>query len=355
MQAAEEIRTLRDVLIELTGQGLLDQQAMSRIEQHLAKDSVHDSEPWFVKLLMAIGAWVAAICFVACLPSVGLVYGRASIVFWAVAFLGVATSLRRRTQHVFLLQLALALSVVGHCLALVGATTLATSYTGHFAAVAAAAIILCLVLYPLYCDSLHRFLSCLLAAGCLTAWIVESQVWQLIHVDMLTKIVAIGIVFMYRTDLRMLRPLGYAMAISMPASLFLVLLNVGVSEDAFAALWWPANIILAVTLIWLYQRVVGGWEQLRSEPLMLAVGATVCLASFTTPGVLAALGLMVLGYARGDRYLLGIGVAFFPVFIVVFYYEWQISLLVKSWIMAGSGAVLLSARWLLSLRTWAKE
>ena len=66
-------------------------------------------------------------------------------------------------------------------------------------------------------------------------------------------------------------------------------------------------------------------------------------------------GMGVLGYARRDRHLLGIGVAFFPVFIVVFYYEWQISLLIKSWIMAGSGAVLLLARWYLSSRSWARE
>ena len=48
---------------------------------------------------------------------------------------------------------------------------------------------------------------------------------------------------------------------------------------------------------------------------MIAVVATMCLATVTTPGILAALGLMVLGYARNDRYLLAMGVLFFPVFI----------------------------------------
>ena len=56
------------------------------------------------------------------------------------------------------------------------------------------------------------------------------------------------------------------------------------------------------------------------------------------------LGLLVLGYARNDRYLLSIGILFFPVFIVVFYYEWQFSLFIKSWILMGSGAVLLVTR-----------
>ncbi|MCP4195429.1 MAG: DUF4401 domain-containing protein [Planctomycetaceae bacterium] len=54
--------------------------------------------------------------------------------------------------------------------------------------------------------------------------------------------------------------------------------------------------------------------------------------------------MLVLGYARNDRYLLSIGILFFPVFIVVFYYEWQFSLFIKSWILMGSGAVLLVTR-----------
>ena len=141
------------------------------------------------------------------------------------------------------------------------------------------------------------------------------------------------------------------MAISLPASLFLVLLPEGIGD----APWWPANVVLAAALVWLFQWVAGGWDRLRTEPLMIAVIATMCLATFTTPGILAALGLMVLGYARNDRYLLAMGVLFFPVFIVVFYYEWEISLLIKSWIMAGSGAILLSARWFLNMRGWAKE
>ncbi len=181
-----------------------------------------------------------------------------------------ATLLRRLTRHVFPTQLALALSAAGHFFALYGAV-LASPGRGELAGCAVVSIVLCLVLYPLYADSLHRFVSCLLAAGCLTTWIVSEQVWPLIHVEMLAEIIAIGLAFMYRPDLRMLRPLGYAMAVLVPASLFLVLLP----ENVFAAPWWPANVILAMALIWLYHWVAGSWGALRSEPLVLAVLVTV--------------------------------------------------------------------------------
>lgn len=350
-QSTKPAPTLYDVLADLNGQGLLDSSALPQVEEYLAKIATKRSELWFVKLLVAAGAWVAAICFVTCLGIADLFDEKPWILFsWAAAFLTAATLLRRLTRHVFPIQLALALSAAGHFFALYGASELSRG-PGEVAAVAVAAIVLCLVLYPLYPDSLHRFLSSLLAAGCLTTWIVTEEVWPLIHVEMLAKTLAIGLVFMYRPDLRMLRPLGYAMAVSVPASLFLVLLP----EDVFAAPWWPANVILAAALIWLYRWIAGSWQAMRSEPLVLAVLTTLGLAGFTTPGLLAALGLMVLGYARRDNHLLGIGIAFFPVFIVVFYYEWQISLLIKSWIMAGSGAVLLAARWYLSSRRWARE
>lgn len=351
MASAESVKTLGEVLAELLERELLDAEGLSLIKQHLAKRESHHHEPWFVKFLLALGAWIAAICFVTCLGIANLIGDDWRILFlWGGVFIVSATVLRRFSDHIFPIQLALAVSSMGHGLVIAGAA----NFSGGdrpFAYIATASVGLCLVLYFIYPDNLHRFLSCLVAAGLLAAWIVESDFWPLLHLAILAKVVTIGIVFTYRPEPFILRPLGYAMAIALSASLFLVLLPEGIEGIQ----WWPANVILTAALVWLFQWVAGGWDRLRSEPLMIVVASTVCLAAFTTPGILAALGLMVLGYARHDRYLLAMGVLFFPIFIVVFYYEWQISLLTKSCIMAGSGATLLLARWFLSLRGWAKE
>lgn len=351
MATIESVKTLGDVLVELHERGLLDDKGLSLIKEYLAKQLPSDGEPWLVKLLMAIGAWGAAICFVICLGIANLLDNHwLTFLAWGSAFVVAATALRRVSNHVFPVQLALAASSVGHGLMIAGAAEL---FTGHIALGSATmtSIALCLILYRLYPDNLHRFLSCLFSAGMLTTWIFDSEIWPLLHLEIMAKVATIGFVFLYRSDLIILRPLGYAMAISLIASLFLVLRP----SDFGNVPWWPANVILAGALIWLFQWIAGGWERLRSEPLMIAVAATICLATITTPGILAALGLMVLGYARNNRSLLALGALFFPVFIVVFYYELQISLFTKSWIMAGSGATLLLARWFLSHRGWAKE
>jgi Domain of unknown function (DUF4401) len=350
MHISKPRTTWVELLRHLQDRGLLDAGAAARIADDLQNRHQSRSEPWFVQALLALGAWVAAIFFIICLAIADLIDDEpVSLFAWGAAFLIAATVLRNLTRHIFPVQLALALSVVGHVLVLAGAGALFDF--DEFSAIAVAAVLLCIALYPLYRDSTHRFLSCLLASECLTVWIATEEVEELIHILILVKIVLIGVVFIYRTDLTALRPLGYALAVSVPANLFLVI----VPEDVMNTPWWPANVVLAAALVWLYQWIAGGWRQLRQEPLAVAVIATLLLAAVTTPGVLAAVGLMVLGYARRDALLLGIGVAFFPVFIVVFYYELETTLLIKSWIMAASGSVLLAARWYLSRRDWAVE
>ncbi len=339
--------TLRQLLDRLQQQDLLDEAARAQIVERLAQASDGEGEPWFVQALLAVGAWIAAVCFIACLGIAGFLRGEEiGLLAWGAGLVVAATVLRRLTDHIFPAQLALAVSVAGHGFILTGAGMLAESVAG----VTSAALLLCIVLYPLYRDALHRFLSCLLASGCVTAWIMIDGVTELIHIAILAKTLALGLVFMYRTDLTWLRPLGYALALSIPANLFLVLLP----ETQAETHWWPANVVLAAALIWLYAWAAGGVARLKEEPLVVAVVATVCLATFTTPGVLAAIGLLVLGYARRDALLLTMGGAFFPVFLVVFYYELETSLLTKSYLLMGSGAVLLLARAFLNRRGWAK-
>lgn len=338
-----------DLLRDLQEQGRLDPARAERIAEHLHQHDEASTEPWFIQALLAVGAWVAAICFIVFLAIANLLDDTpSSLLLWGAGLLVTATCLRNLARHVFFVQFALALSVMGHACVLYGAARLFPN--DHGASVAVAATILCIALYLLYRDATHRFLSCLLASACLTAWIARADVAQLIHVLILAKVVLTGIVFMYRTDLVALRPLGYAMALSMPGNLLLVIV-----PDAVQTPWWPANVVLAAALGWLYYWIVEGERRRKGEPLLVAVIATLALSAVATPGVLAAIGLMVLGYARRDATLLGIGITFFPIFIVVFYYELETTLLVKSWIMAATGGVLLATRAYLTRRQWTIE
>lgn len=210
---------------------------------------------------------------------------------------------------------------------------------------------LCALLYRVYADTVHRFLSCLLVAVTATAWMVVSGLHDGLHVLVLCEMVGIGILFTNLWRSAALRPMAYALAVSLPLTLLLVLAPV----ERVHTSWWPSRMILTAGLLWLYQWVAGGWAPLRKPPLIWAVVATLLLGAVSTPGVLAGIGLLVLGYGRPDRLLLGLGALFFPAFIGIYYYNLDTPLVAKSWILAASGAVLLLARWGLSRGTWARE
>jgi uncharacterized membrane protein len=70
------------------------------------------------------------------------------------------------------------------------------------------------------------------------------------------------------------------------------------------------------------------------------------LGIFTTPGILVAVGLLIAGYAFGDRILTALAYLSLPSFLVFFYYALNVDLAHKSLVIAGSGVLLLVVRWI---------
>lgn len=151
-----------------------------------------------------------------------------------------------------------------------------------------------------------------------------------------------------------LRPLAYACLLAAPGVLLLINLFGAWDRGSDVTPVWPSSVLLALGLLWLYRRL-GGPGAYKAEWARIAVVATVLLAAFTNPGVLAAIGLLAMGYALADRTLLALGAAFLPTFIVLYYYALNVSLAYKSWVLAGSGALLLIVRWVVKRRLETKE
>lgn len=352
----EETISLRDVLHRLQARAMLDDADLGHIATYLQRPRLA-AIPWYLKLLVAIGAWVAAICFVGFLGVADLLDFKAALLTWGLIFIAGATVLHFLTKHIFPIQLALAISMAGHVMTLLGASDLLEDGLSYgifpetYFGCALAAAILCPILYPLYRNSLHRFLSCLLVMITATAWMLASHHHHGLHVLVLIGTIGIGLLMTKFHRIRCLRPMAYALAVSLPLTLLLVLAPHGDIETP----WWPSKAILTLGLIWLCQWAAGGPRSLRREPIILAAIAAAVLGAVSTPGILAGVGLMILGYAQEDRPLLGLGIVFFPVFIIAYYYDLDVTLLTKSWILLASGAILLLGRSALGQRPWARE
>src|SRR6185503_17338176 len=99
-----------------------------------------------------------------------------------------------------------------------------------------------------------------------------------------------------------------------------------------------------VAVVWqLCQR--GGAKLVpREHVAALAAAAAVALVSARAPGIAAGLTIVVLGFANGNRTLVGIGILALVAAVSAFYYGIQDTLLAKSQSLAVLGGVLLGIR-----------
>ena len=115
------------------------------------------------------------------------------------------------------------------------------------------------------------------------------------------------------------------------------------------------NIVLTSGLIALFGWAAGGMEKLKREPLAMASIGAVLLGLLSAPGILLAIGLMILGYAKHEKPLIIVSALLMPVFLFLYYYNLDISLMQKSGVLTGSGIVLLAGRLYLKHRRWDAE
>ncbi|MBA2502716.1 MAG: DUF4401 domain-containing protein [Pyrinomonadaceae bacterium] len=357
--------SLDELLARFAEKELVDAAGAEQIRKYVRASEAAAANPWYIKALLAVGAWIAALCFILFLLAAELFNDLGGLLVWGGLFIGGAVVLHRFAgARDFAAQLALALSVAGHVMMFVWVA----ASTEEFAFVPLAALLLCVALYPLYKNALHRFLSCLTAAVMSAAWLLYAEMPDGLHLLVLFEIAGVCLLFTTRgaggrgwPDAT--RPAAYALAVSLLVTLLLVVwLNsfalANIVDERARVFEIPSKIILAASLLYLCWWVAGklkGRLTLLSEPLAIAFVAVIALGILSTPGVLAALALVIIGYERHDRTLLSLGVIFFPVFICAFYYALNVDLLTKSLILIGSGLVLLFARWFMGKRAWVGE
>ena len=354
---ADAARTWEQVLGRLQGQGLVTPEAGQAVTDRLAAPA--ERPHVVIELLVGAGAWAAAVCFVVALDQldqITLIHWRAwqGYATWGALFLAAGVGLRAATDRTFPAQFALALSFAGHVLLMIAAET---RFRGASDAAPAAMTqaVLCAALYRFYRDAIYRIVMPLLAVVmAVVAACAADQPW-LLHALVALGVGSTGWLFLRRRVPSTLRPLACVCAASVPCIVLLLGFWRGALWHGMRAPMWPSTVIVAAGLAALILHLGGGATGLKAPGVRLALAATVALAAISNPGILAAIALLALGYALDDEILLGLGALFLPVFIAFYYHALDVSLARKSWVLAGSGCVLLAARWWLRRRPWARE
>ncbi|GAK61371.1 hypothetical protein U27_01271 [Candidatus Vecturithrix granuli] len=338
--------TLRELLECLKHEGLITSEAISDIQRTLSSESLAGSSPWYIRILVGFSAWVAAILFLASLSGFHIFDSPTSAIIIGFIFILITFSVRRYTDHLFLNQLAFALNLAGQFLLIGGVG----AKTENLSLAAIAAIILeCLLLIG-YPDPIHRFFSIIFSFAAIVALLYDLDIANAIH--LLILLAAGGVLFGWEREATFLTgkyaeffaPIGYGLT-----TVLFFLLIPSILPDLPVSSWWTSTIGLLVFLLVLEFHLLVFHQIPITQPIgmILFIGTViVSIPFYSAPGVIAALLVLLIGFQRGNRLLMGLAFTFLAIFLVAFYYYLDLTLLAKSMILIISGIGLIGLRFL---------
>ena len=316
-----------------------------------------------LNILMGVGALIAGLLFF-----VGL-YEKTSIsVIVALLLVAGAVWLQKQAgedysiKHSVLTQSSLAVMVAGKLWFLTAFGKTLDYYLSVYGydllwSNTLALMLITALTYPIYRVAIDRFLFPFTVLCCTLSSIMgDTGEYSalLFHPFFLCQFAA-ATVLLTRAKIKAdYMPLAYALVFSLCVHVLFLAWVTLTWDDSEVISPYFASLVLTGGLIALFGWAAGGMAKLKTQPLLLASIGAALLGLMAAPGILLALMLLVLGYARHERALLASGVALIPVFLFLYYYQLDLSLLQKSAALAGSGALLLAGRFYLRRKGWDK-
>ena len=117
---------------------------------------------------------------------------------------------------------------------------------------------------------------------------------------------------------------------------------------------WPTQIVMTLGLLGLVLWIAGRNRSEMGEAIWLSLAGILLLGLVSDPGILLALGLLLLGYATHRPPHILLGLFFAILFGFQFYYALDLTLLQKSASLIVSGLLLLGAASFIHWRGWYK-
>lgn len=342
--------TLHTLIDELVAQNLLSPKAQTQtqIAEALTKSTEDSPTPWFISALIGVSAWLSIIPFIFFLYAIDMINnGESTIVVGFILIIGTIFLHYFKRDIVFIEQLALALNLTGQILFMFGIAN-----EENIATAALATFFLEIVLIGIYRDSILRFLSVLLATTAVLVLLNDFDIAQAVHI--LIVLIAAGATWYWINEAHFLtdeimvalyQPLRYGFVIAL--QMVLLLSIVPSFHFIQPETWWYSTLGLTVLLLALEYHLL----QINNIPIYspknyVIFTGTLLVASllYQAPGIIASIILLLLGFQRGNRVLMGLAIIFITVFFVAYYYYLNITLLMKSITLMSAGVALLALR-----------
>ncbi len=322
----------------------VDEAGLGRARKAFA--AFEDAQVWYVSVFSGFAAWLSAILVLAFVYEFGLIQGAVGSLIAGAGLGGIASAARWQPAtrtHPFANQLCLAGVVAAETMVGIGLLDLMVEPWGLLGT----ALVLVGMLFA-YPDGVHRFGVTVASAAFLAAFLYEvSDTWPL-HI-LASPFFAAGLAsFVWEAPLeagplaRLRAPVGFGALVS---AFLLVMLGMWGPEAQQAYTVWTSVGLTAVSLVgllWTVQQEVA-LPNVALGVAVVVVGGVGAL-TLSSPGVVAALAVLLLSFHRRHPLLFGIGSGFLALFLFWFYYDLSLSLYVKAGVLIGTGIVLWLAR-----------
>lgn len=314
--------------------------------------------PWFVRLMLGIAGWIGALFLLAFVGSaLTSVMERPApaIIVGATCCAGALALFRRQDGNALTDQFALALSLAGQGLLIVGLGQ-AFGSENPVLYFAVAVVEVALALAP--ATFLHRLLT---AGGTAGAAALAVDRLSLHGLDVPLLCAALVPIWLnparWAVRGRVWRPVGYGIVLALVLVEASRLLGGEHLYDRTETAGWMVRhgplvgrALTGAVLVWA-AAVTARRDGLllAGRDFVLAVGAIVLagLLGLAMPGLASALLLLMLGFAAGNRLLMALGIIALLGSTAHFYYNLDTTLLAKSGLLAVTGLCLVGASLLL--------
>ncbi len=353
-----------ELLDSLAAKGLAE--SGPALETFVVAQQQEQEIPLYIRALIGVGAFIASFCFIGFLVAADIIDidQEDGMIVWGVLFAGLAIGLQQiagethDARHSFFMQSSFTAMAVGKTLFVIGFAEGMDSGWG----VSIATLIVTVLTYHIYRMSIDRFLS---SFACLFS-VLLNILWDhdaggaravLFNGFFLMQMACAALLLTHGKIKSDYIPLSYAFAFSLCTSILFLASHAKFGYWREEELIHPAfiNIMLALALVALIGWAAGSMAKLQDKALLLASSASILLGVISAPGIILSIGLMILGYAKHEKLLMILGGLLMPVFLFLYYYNLDISLMQKSAILAGSGVLLLAGRGYLKYKGWDRE
>ncbi|MFZ1643047.1 MAG: DUF4401 domain-containing protein [Candidatus Contendobacter sp.] len=342
--------SVRAVFAALEHEGRVAANWPERVTVALAAEA--DAPPWYVRMLVGFGAWLASLLLIAFVV-ISVTHSGSAMIGVGVVMMIAALGVRFASGHDFVAQAALAVSLAGQALLAFGLGKYGPS-TALWAVIGCQAALA--LAFP---DRIHRFLSVLAAVSAAVVLLYYLKLQASIHVLVLA--LAAGFLglqaregfFIARGLAQRVRPLAFGLLVAMLGCVMLSTVYVlpelltWRGDFSFYPRPWVSSLGFGVLLGLLEWRLVN--TILRDAPVatrasFVGASALIVAASLPAPGIAASLVVLLAGFIHAERIVVGIGIGFFAVFLAAYFYGIEASLLAKSATLTATGLVVLALR-----------